>query len=432
MNKLNEFLTKKTPFVSTASTDILLVLLSTITGILTARFLGPVGRGEFAIVILWPSIFAIIGCLGIREALTYKQAQNTYPAAQLVGIGVMFGLIQSIVLILIGVLIIPLVTRSLRQEITFWSMVYLPFIPMNLLTLYSLGLLQGKMDFLRFNIIRLSVNAIYLILLIFLWILDSITVRNLTLCLLGANLFTTILSLKTVIEKCGFQIRFDAMIIGELLSYGLRNHFGSISNFVNQRLDQVFMAILLKPEQLGWYTVAISTAGITRIATTALSALLFPKIAIAPDLEKRHLLIQYSRMSVASATLFALVLMLISRSFIPLFYGTGYSNSILPAEILIIAALFMGVGLTWSAAFRGLGYPGIPAKAELLALLITVIGLYFLLPILGVIGAALTSLGASFLSTLYLYAQLRNIWGYKTYELINPFHLMKIFSRPVL
>ena len=40
--------------------------LNVLTGIVLARTLGPAGRGELAAVMLWPSILAAVGSLGVR------------------------------------------------------------------------------------------------------------------------------------------------------------------------------------------------------------------------------------------------------------------------------------------------------------------------------------------------------------------------------
>jgi hypothetical protein len=44
------------------------------TGVLLARLLGPHDRGEFAAVILWPSILAAVGSLGVPDATTFYTA----------------------------------------------------------------------------------------------------------------------------------------------------------------------------------------------------------------------------------------------------------------------------------------------------------------------------------------------------------------------
>ncbi|MCH7540941.1 MAG: hypothetical protein IH999_11195, partial [Proteobacteria bacterium] len=53
------------------------------SGILAARLLGPEGRGELAVIILWPSLIAALGALGITESVIYHTANRSEPPARI-------------------------------------------------------------------------------------------------------------------------------------------------------------------------------------------------------------------------------------------------------------------------------------------------------------------------------------------------------------
>ena len=67
---------KREDFVKTYASTVLgqsLILgLGTLTGILSARMLGPVGRGEYAAVIIWPTGIATLLSLGINQAIAFN------------------------------------------------------------------------------------------------------------------------------------------------------------------------------------------------------------------------------------------------------------------------------------------------------------------------------------------------------------------------
>ncbi len=44
-----------------------------------ARMLGPEGRGQFAAILLWPSIFAALGLMGVNMALARRAGAGEDP-----------------------------------------------------------------------------------------------------------------------------------------------------------------------------------------------------------------------------------------------------------------------------------------------------------------------------------------------------------------
>ena len=410
----------RSPLVSTGVTDVALVGLTTLSGILLARLLGPEGRGEFAIAILWPSVIAAVGNLGLREAFTYEQARTTNLPSVLTGHALIIGMTLSVLLMVVGLVTIPLLTRTQPASVTAACLLYLWMIPANLLAQYALGLLQGSFDMTAFNIIRLSVNVVYLAAVVFIWVTSSMTVWRATTALLGANIVTATLAVTAVLRKFGARWRIDREITRGLFSYGIRNHAGSMTFLLNQRADQMFMAVLITPIQLGWYTAAVNISGLARLTSGSFGLLAFPKVTNKPPEEQRRVTSLYSRLNTTVTVLLGVGLIVAIPVLIPLLYGSEYAPSIVPAEILTVGAVFVGIGQAWAGSLRGLGRPAGPAKAEIISLAATVIGLAVTLRPLGILGASLTSLMAYFISSFYMYVLLRKVLSVSLRDLLWP------------
>ena len=71
--------------VMTAGTNLVLASLGLVTGILAARLLGPVGRGELAAIQTWPSVMATIAMLGLPEAVVYFSAKEREQSGRYLG-----------------------------------------------------------------------------------------------------------------------------------------------------------------------------------------------------------------------------------------------------------------------------------------------------------------------------------------------------------
>ncbi len=415
--------------VSTVATDLFLVALSTVSGILVARLLGPAGRGEFAIAILWPSMLAAFGMLGVKEALTFERARGNHPQAVLAGTAITLALCQSVLLVGFGALLIPLLTRTQSQEVTRASLTFLLFIPTNLVAQVALGLLQGSLDLLVFNALRISVGMVYLAALLLLWAMGAVTVWNVTVGLLIANTCTALMALGAILRKYGVRWVLDLGLIQRVYGYGLRSHVGSVSSILNQRADQMLMAVLITPEQMGWYAVAVSVSSLARLPSGAFAILTFPKVAGASPAEQHRLTSLYSRLNTTASSGIGLLLMLLLPMLVPLVYGEAYAPSIVPAEILVVASIAVAVGQAWAGSLRGLGRPAEPAKAEIISLVVTVVGLALLLGPLGIVGAALTSLVAYLMAAGFMYLRLRQLFEMGLRDLLCPVSLTTIRDR---
>jgi O-antigen/teichoic acid export membrane protein len=72
-------------------------------------------------------------------------------------------------------------------------------------------------------------------------------------------------------------------------------------------------------------------------------------------------------------------------------FGAEFKEAIFASEILLIGSLLVGARDVLAGGANALGDPWLPSKAQLYALGATVVLLCVLLPILGIVGAALAS-----------------------------------------
>lgn len=408
-------------FLGTIATEGGRLAFSFLTGVIVARELGPEGRGEFAVIILWPTVLAAAGNLGIRDALIYYQATGRFSQKALNTTALLLALGQSTLLVALGWFLIPYLTVGLGTGVGKLCQYFLAFIPLNLVSLYMLGLVRGRSSIHAFNGIRLSVSISYLCFLAILLFERAMSPTNVTFALLAANLVTALLALAFAMKQERIQRGIDFTLVGELFSYGIRNHLGSVSSMFNQRLDQMLMALILSPVELGWYVVAVSSSGLVSLVSRAVSVLTFPNVAAAHDQEARGKLVSlYSRTNVTGTLLIGMMLIVLLPFAIPLVYTQSFSQSILPAEILVGGTMLLAFGEILKASFQGAGRPIILAKAEIISLVVTIVGLILLLPWLGIVGAAIVSVLAYGTSLAYLLGHVEGAWSLRWAEVLLP------------
>ena len=74
-------------WIGTFGTNIVIVLAGVLTGVLSARFLLPGGRGELAAVLLWPQLIAGLGLMSLKEAITHRASHSAIDHAALTSNG---------------------------------------------------------------------------------------------------------------------------------------------------------------------------------------------------------------------------------------------------------------------------------------------------------------------------------------------------------
>src|SRR5207247_9590123 len=80
--------------------------------------------------------------------------------------------------------------------------------------------------------------------------------------------------------------------------------------------------------------------------------------------------------------------------FIPALFGGRFADAVVPAMLLCIAAIPFSFSLLLHDFVRGLGYPGIGLRPELMGVAVSAALLFMLLPRYGGVGAAFSSLAS--------------------------------------
>ena len=82
------------------------LLSSVVSSLIGARALGPAGRGDLLIVVLWPPVFAVFAGLGLPTAYRYWIAKEPERASSLFSNAVIYTAVVGVVTIAIADLIV--------------------------------------------------------------------------------------------------------------------------------------------------------------------------------------------------------------------------------------------------------------------------------------------------------------------------------------
>jgi O-antigen/teichoic acid export membrane protein len=409
-------------FVSLSlATSVAIQALNVVSGIITARLLGPEGKGELTAVVLWPGLFANLGQIGIAAAVTYFTAREPDRARAIFATSQVLVVFQSAVLMACGYLVIPIVLQNYGEAVVGVARLYLWWIPINFATLYAMAMLAGRLDFAAYSAVRLTVISLTVLGLLGVVRMGSVSVESAVWVYLGANALTLALVLVLCARRGWIGLRPDRQLLVGMSGYGLKLHTAGVAGMVNERGDQMMISILIAPAQLGLYAIAVSLSSIAGHIGSTIATVAMPTVAQASDRgQALALLCRFIRTTVMLSALLSAAVFILAPTVIEVLFGPAFVPATDVARLLAVAVIALNATWALGSGLAGFGYPLVPAFAQVAALVVTLISLAVLLPLLGLIGAGVASLLAYCTSLAYMVEFARRQLGVPVSTLLMP------------
>jgi O-antigen/teichoic acid export membrane protein len=340
-----------------------------LSGILSARLLGPTDRGYLALLILIPSTIAQLGSLGISLATTYYIAKRPSSSAAVVSVVRRPALIQVAVLTATHVVVVLLLISGKPDRFVLAALVSLGSVPASYALEYGLAILQGRQRFGLFNVLRILPNFVYAGLLVVLALSSS---GGLTIILAaslvgtaGAGALALLNALDVPLDENGTS---DAPSRRQVLRFGLKSYLGYVSPVESFRPDQLYVAAAFPPATLGIYVVATAFTNLSRFIGQSIGLVAAPHVASLTDAsEQRQAAWRFFFLAAAVCGGITLFLLLTVPWLTPLLFGDQYSEAAGLAQVLLLGAFFLAIRRTLTDGARGCGLPALGSIAEIAA-----------------------------------------------------------------
>jgi O-antigen/teichoic acid export membrane protein len=367
---------------------LLIIVLNAATGILSARALQPVGRGELAAIILWNVLFANAFTFGIPSALTYQLRHHPDKRSQLVGSSLLIALCASILAIVLAGAGIPHWISQYSPSVIFFSRFFLWNVPLFAWSLVGRAALESEGDFHTSNLSLLLGP-----LLTMLWLLLLAAVHNFTpVTAAWAYVCGTLPSTALVLWRVALRFRPVLFPIASplrlLLFYGIRSYGIDLCGTMSFYVDQVLVVHLLPPGMMGAYVVALSLSRMLNAFHTAVVMVLFPRIVSQPPAVIIDLTGRAVRITTLLTATGGLAVALLGPRLLVALYGREYRDATGVVRILVVEVILSGITLVLSQAFMAMSRPGVITVFQATGLALTVPLLLLLVPRFGVEGAA--------------------------------------------
>jgi len=358
------------------------------TGILTARLLGPVARGELATVILWPVILSNLGLMGCNWVLAREVAKDPERECDWVAIGATVGMATAGFYLLTGYLLIPFLLPSDRSYLLPVARLCLWLIPLDTFNQVLLAVEHGRMRWRRYNFLRLSFSLFYLVLIGFIGLTRRNQVRWFVVGFLASELLALLLRLWIQRKSLAAgKLRFDGC--RHLLQAGAPYFGATISNLISLQLDTILVVSLLSTEAAGIYAVAAAFANGQSSLGDALGITSFAVLSNERNSNSQEKFITgtFRQSALVSCGVGLVLAGLIPFLVVPLF-GFDFSRAIRPAVVLALAGSLMASANILNQGLRGLGRPHAGLVSQLAGTCVMALAALFFLQRFGLMGMA--------------------------------------------
>lgn len=367
-----------------------LQVLNLATGVLAARLLTPEGRGELALVMLWPLVILAVGSLSVDQATSYHVARARRQAGRVAASAFLLSAALDLAIIPIGLIALTFAYGGGEDALLPLATAY--FVVMALFhgvainasaVLVSLGRVGA------WNAGRLLQPSLYLAGLLLLLALEAVSLATVLAANAAAAVLSGLLIIALAWRACPRPRRPKRASLTALGRYAARVHVGSLGEIAYGRVDQMVIAALLSPRDLGLYVVGSTLARAIGLVSQTLVPLAFPRIsAQAAHAGRLIVLGRYLRFALGLSAAAAVATALLAPWLLSLLFGSAYAAASEVTRILVWAVCLQVARGLLSHGMKALGRPGLVSRLTWIGLPVSLVATAALAWLHGLPGAA--------------------------------------------
>jgi O-antigen/teichoic acid export membrane protein len=338
--------------------------------LVTARVLGPEGRGAVAFLTTVATLTSALSVFGVQQAVANSVARRPERSRVLAGTAAVLsaglGLLGAAVVALL-VQISPGAAAGASRPVLTMVLASVPLLVLQI-CLQQLVASHSRFGVLTASlllpaVVNLAGNGVLAVLG------DLTTARAVGTWLLG-QLLATVLLVRIVLVQLGGVGRPSVSAGRAALAFGVKAHLGRVMMLSNYRLDQWLLGALAGTQQLGLYSVAVACADAAEAGRQAADAFRAVLLVTVPLMAALALLAP-----VLSVTLL----------------GSGFASAVTPLRILVLGAPGVVALKLLGSALTAQGLPLREAAGSGTAFATLLTLDLLLIPPLGGLGAACAS-----------------------------------------
>lgn len=377
--------------------------------LITARHLGPSGRGAFVLEYTLALFAAVVCSLGVNLAGRVHLVKPDEPIAmgEYVGLSGALTVLQVLVCLVVGVTLLPLAGVRLAG--------------IDLAVFAALGANQLLQYLLNdaLNAFGLTVQAAMteafgflaqLVLVGVLALAGATQVRMFVLAVIGGTTVQLLLGVREL-RRAGIGLRplYGMESWRCLVVSGLPGIATSLAQVLTFRIDRYFVGFFLSPAAVGVYSVASTAPEFLRLVPLAVAQPVLHRLASG---SARMVQFRRARAACMAATIAAAAgVFVVASPAVRILFGTPFAGAITPLRILLLAEVGMTLFFMDAVPLVSFGHISDTAVAATVGFALVAVADLVLIPPYGLVGAAWASVAAysvmGFLAHVLLRRRLR-------------------------
>jgi O-antigen/teichoic acid export membrane protein len=333
----------------------------------------------------------MLGSMGLNQSIVFHTGKRLFPASEIWTASVFLAAIQSACVILAGIVVLPLVLRSYPRVVQHCALALLLTAPLLLLGGCASSQLQGRLRMALFNATRAAAPLVYASALGLLILLRKPYLPYVVAAQIFGLVAGTTVAFGLLAKDGRPGLAWNNLACAGLAKYGLKTQFENVNTYINQRADQLLLSLFVPPRELGLYVAAVTLSSVVAFFPQALGIVTLANGSNLPPTEAKQTIAQSFRLSFAWLFITCAAIFVAAPWLVMFLFGSRFSGAVLACRILLPGTLFLGLRQVLYEGARALGRPAVPSYAEGVGTLVTVVGLYLLLPRFGFVGAAIAS-----------------------------------------
>ena len=371
-------------------TNGVLLIVGMGSSILSARLLGPEGKGVVGSAVALSGIGSQFLNFGMHGSHSYQLAKNPGCMSRVAG--------NNLIMVALAVVCGVLLYAVMRQQPTWTTLTSVMlvlaclYIPLSLYQLLIQNVFLGIGQVRVYNRLNLISGLGYPVMLFCVAILGVVSPQTVFLCTLASAGLVVICGqvwLKPLIAE---GMRLDITFFKSCLPFGIKSYMACLGSYLVIRSDVLMIGYFLGEAQTGIYTVAVNLSDIVGMVPGAVSTLLFPEAASMTSDYERALFM--NKILVRLAFVMAVLVMAawcLSRMVIPIMYGMEFAPSVRAFQILMPAVFFMSLQSVLSNYFAAKNMWTGNIATPFIGLAVNFSLNAILIPRIGIEGAAIAS-----------------------------------------
>lgn len=414
-------------------------LTGALGGVLSARLLGPEGKGQYALVVLAATVAGTIGSAGLEFWVAREVARGDGrlanggpPGARLngerltgeravapdpVGGSVVRRVVGRHLVVAATVLAVVTAFALIVAVPVGWATVgeILAAGLLALATVVSMLLLAVPHGQLRMGVVAVATTAGGATYLVWTGVLLVVGTPSVSLAVLGAGAAAVVIAAVALLGSVpGLRPvmgpwRSDPITsFGHLdaARFGLPAMAGEVLTLLSSRLDVVLVAVLLDVRSAGLYVVALAFSELLLVLPDGVALVVLPsasqQLSTPGSSAPRRSIARLTRSSAVVMAAAAVAMMAVSGPAMRTVFGSSFVGAGRAVPAVLLATVAFGVWKILAAEVTALGRPGARAASSALGLVVMVAADSLLVPALGLAGAGLGSALGSIASVTHL------------------------------